>query len=143
MRNPIAKSLQCQVNERGLIPRDAWRATVAIVLAKTAAHVIRVAHEDDRTIGISGDSNSLIAVHGEWIASAPSSGEDPVDVAVYSLPERAVQRLQQSRFFRISDVSFSEQPQTTGILREMGGYAISPLLGAPFLADFARSGICL
>jgi len=78
----------------------------------TAAHVVRLAHEDDRTIGISGDSNSLISVHGDWISSASSSGEDPFDVAVYSLPGAAVQQLSQFRFLRMTDASFGEQPKT-------------------------------
>jgi hypothetical protein len=136
MSDPDANSLQARVNKRisDFIPRDAWRSTVAIVVAKrpavhllgtgslfqiadrhfvvTAAHVIRLAHEYDRTIGISGDSNSLISVHGEWILSDSSPGEDPFDVAVYLLPEPSVQRLSQSRFFRMSQVSFGEQSKT-------------------------------
>ena len=134
--SPNANSLQRSVNERisNFVPRHAWRSTVAIVVAKrpavhllgtgslfqiadrrfvvTAAHVVRLAHEDDRTIGISGDSNSLISVHGDWISSASSSGEDPFDVAVYSLPGAAVQQLSQFRFLRMTDASFGEQPKT-------------------------------
>src|SRR6266404_691507 len=76
MSDPDANSLQARVNKRisDFIPRDAWQSTVAIVVAKrpavhllgtgslfqiadrhfvvTAAHVIRLAHEYDRTIGI-------------------------------------------------------------------------------------------
>jgi len=134
--SPNANSLQRSVNERisNFVPRHAWRSTVAIVVAKrpavhllgtgslfqiadrrfvvTAAHVVRLAHEYDRTIGISGDSNSLISVHGDWISSASSSGEDPFDVAVYSLPGAAVQQLSQFRFLRMTDASFGEQPKT-------------------------------
>ncbi len=136
MSAPDANSLQASANKRisDFVPRHVWRSTVAIVVAKrpavhllgtgslfqiadrrfvvTAAHVVRLAHDYDRTIGISGDSNSLISVHGDWISSASSSGEDPFDVAVYSLPESAVQRLSQSRFLRMGDVSFGEQPRT-------------------------------
>jgi len=134
--NPGANSLQRSVNERisNFVPRHAWRSTVAIVVAKrpavyllgtgslfqiadrrfvvTAAHVVTLAHEYDRTIGISGDSNSLISVHGDWISSASSSGEDQFDVAVYSLPGAAIQQLSQFRFLRMTDASFGEQPKT-------------------------------
>ncbi len=136
MSNLDGNSSQARVNRRisDFVPGDVWRSTVAIVVAKrpavhllgtgslfqvadqhfvvTAAHVIRVAHEYDRTIGISGDSNSLISVHGNWISSASTAGEDPFDVAVYPLPEAAVHRLSQSRFMRMSDVSFGEQSRT-------------------------------
>jgi hypothetical protein len=132
-----ANSSQAGANRRisGYVPRHAWDSTVAIVVAKrpavhlrgtgslfqiadrpfvvTAAHVVRLAYEYDRTIGISGDSGSLISVHGEWISSASSSGEDQFDVALYSLPETAVQRLGQSRFLRMGDIGFGEQPKTT------------------------------
>jgi hypothetical protein len=136
MNYPDANSLQAAANKRinGCVPRHAWDSTVAIVVAKrpavhllgtgslfqiadrpfvvTAAHVVTLAHQDDRTIGISGDSGSCISVHGNWISSASSSGEDPFDIAVYSLPETAVQSLNQARFLRMADVGFGEQPTT-------------------------------
>jgi hypothetical protein len=130
-------SLQALANKRmrEFVPRHAWQSVVAIVVAKkpsvyllgtgslfqiadqhfvvTAAHVIKLAHEHDKTIGISGDSNSLISVHGNWISSTSDSEDDPFDVAIYLLPDNTIQRLSQFRFFRLADVNFSEQSKTT------------------------------
>ncbi|MFA5863998.1 MAG: hypothetical protein WC975_04845 [Phycisphaerae bacterium] len=120
------------------IPSDAWDSTVAIVQAKkpsvcllgtgilfqisdvrfviTAAHVIRYAHEFGKTLGISDACGSFVSVPGNWISSAPfqfDSIEDPFDVAVYRLPDRAVQRLSGKRFLSKDDLDFSDQSPTT------------------------------
>ncbi|HWF91410.1 MAG TPA: hypothetical protein VN684_03945 [Terriglobales bacterium] len=130
-------SLQALTNKRisEFVPRHAWQSIVAIVIVKkpsvyllgtgslfqiadhhfvvTAAHVVKRAYQHDKTIGIAGDSNSLISVHGDWILSTSASENDPFDTAVYLLPDNAVQRLSQFRFFRLSDVNFGEQSKTT------------------------------
>lgn len=87
--------LQVDVNRRvgAHIPKDAWDAVVAIVVANrpalhllgtgtlfeisdchfvvTASHVIRAAHEHRKTIGISDAVGSFVSVYGDWISSAP------------------------------------------------------------------------
>jgi len=134
MDSPDKNSLQASTNIRigAHIPKWAWDATVAIVVARrpvvyllgtgslfqiadcffvvTAAHVIREASEYDRTVGISGDS-SFISVHGDWMSSVSDSEDDSFDVAVYALPSRAVRRLSHFRFLRVDDVSFDEQSE--------------------------------
>lgn len=146
MSSPDASSLQASANSRigAHVPKHAWDATVAIVVARrpavyllgtgslfqiadrsfvvTAAHVIKLAHEHDKTIGISGD-NSFISVHGDWTSSVSSSEDDPLDVAVYPLPQGAVQRLSRFRFLRIDDVSFDEQSKA-GVFTLFGHPAI-------------------
>lgn len=130
------RNSQAQLNTRisSFIPRNLWRSTVAIVVSRkptiyllgtgslfqvaderfvvTAGHVVRQAHTYDRTIGISGDSKSLISVHGDWMVSTSDREEDPYDVAVFQLPERALARLTQYRFLRISDICLSPESKT-------------------------------
>jgi hypothetical protein len=119
------------------VPHDGWDATVAIVIANkpgvyllgtgtlfaigdfhfavTAAHVVKQAYKDGKTIGISDAQHSFISVHGNWITSAPSqprTGEEPFDLAVYRLPDDAIARLTGKRFLRRGDIDFSEQSNT-------------------------------
>jgi hypothetical protein len=131
-----SSSLQARVNKRisRFVPRYVWRSTVAIVVANrpkvhllgsgslfqigkyyfivTAAHVIRLAHEYDRTIGISSDAGSLSSVHGEWITSAPNLPEDSLDIAVYQISDRVLGTLKQSWFTRIADADFGREPKS-------------------------------
>jgi hypothetical protein len=120
------------------IPADGWESTVPIVVANppsvhllgtgslfeiagerfvvTAAHVIKAAHDKGKTIGISDDATSFIAVAGDWLLSAPvqrDGVEDPFDVAVYRLSQPAVERLRARRFLRRADVEFGEQSATS------------------------------
>jgi hypothetical protein len=78
----------------------------------TAAHVVKSAHARNKTIGITGDTGCMISVDGEWMVSASNLPEDPLDIAVYRLPERALAKLRQSRFLRIADADFGEQPKS-------------------------------
>lgn len=130
--------LQAQINSRvsAKIPTEAWASIVPIVIAAppsvhllgtgslfgiagdcfvvTAAHVIRTAHDHEKTIGISDAATSFIATSGDWISSAPvqHGDDDPFDVAVYKLPEPAVERLRGKRFVRRADVDLGEQSAT-------------------------------
>lgn len=133
------RSVQAQVNERiaAKIPAKAWESIVPIVVANppsihllgtgslfeiagdffvvTAAHVIKLAYEKGKTLGISDDGTSFIALGGEWFVSAPvqrDGVEDPFDVAVYRLPGRAVERLRAKRFLRRADIEFDEHSPT-------------------------------
>jgi hypothetical protein len=130
---------QAEVNARiaPKIPTSAgWSSTVAIAVAKppsvhllgtaslfevagerfvvTAAHVIRLAHEYGKTIGITSAGRGFIATAGEWFASSPRSEgtDEPLDVAVYPLPRGSVERLKDKRFLRREDVDFREQSAT-------------------------------
>jgi hypothetical protein len=116
---------------------DGWDATVAIVIANrpgvyllgtgtlfaiggfhfvvTAAHIVKQAYKDGKTIGISDAQQSFISVHGNWIISAPckpGTEEEPFDLAVYRLPDDAIARLNGKRFLRREDIDFSEQSNT-------------------------------
>jgi len=131
--------LQAQLNIRvsAKIPTEALESIVPIVIANppsvsllgtgslfdvagerfvvTAAHVIRAAHGHGKTIGISDAATSFIAASGDWLSSAPmqhGSVEDAFDVAVYKLPDAAVERLHGKRFLRRADVDFGEQSAT-------------------------------
>jgi len=121
--------VQAEVNARiaARIPTKAWESIVPIVVANppsihllgtgslceiagdsfvvTAAHIIEVAYEKGKTIGISDDGTSFIAVAVDWFVSAPvqqSGVEDPFDVAAYRLPQRAIDRLRASTFWAAS-----------------------------------------
>jgi hypothetical protein len=120
----------------------AWPSTVAILMATppsvqllgsgslfeiagerfvvTAAHVIGAASSCGATIGISSSDASLTATPGQWMATSPrSDGVDPYDVAVYRLPERAVERLSDKHFLRREDADFQDQ-STTGVFALFG-----------------------
>lgn len=79
----------------------------------TAAHVLEEPHRWGRTIGISGADRNFIATGGTWVASVPEAegSPDPLDVAVYCLPEAARERLRGKRFLRASDVDFGSPPR--------------------------------
>jgi len=131
--------LQADVNRRvrTQVPPDGWNVTVAIVVANrprvhllgtgslfeiggyhfvvTAAHVIKAAHDHDKTIGISSGNEYFISVHGNWVHSSSiqfGSIDDPFDVAVYRLPPDSVEKLKGKRFLRREDVDFDAQSST-------------------------------
>jgi hypothetical protein len=141
------KEMQAVTNRRvgSHVPHDGWNVTVAIVVANrpavhllgtgslfeiggyrfvvTAAHVINLAHQYDKTIGISDGHESLVALPGNWQCSVPQSDsvEDLLDVAIYRLPLSALERMKQVSFLRREDIDFSEQSKT----------AVFSLLGFP------------
>jgi hypothetical protein len=116
------------------VPRHVWQSTVAIVVANrpavhllgsgslfeisnrrfvvTAAHVVKLAKKHDKTIGITGDSGSLIALGGEWIVSTSETDDDPFDVALCQLPTSALHKLKQYRFNEIVDADFDGEPRS-------------------------------
>src|SRR5687767_13594721 len=51
----------------------------------TAAHVVRSAMKDGRTLGVSGSvDKKFVAAAGQWIVSGgDDTSEDPFDVAIY------------------------------------------------------------
>ncbi len=128
---------QAELNQRiaGHLPANAWDSTVSIVVAHqgavyhvgtgvlfqvadtcfvvTAAHVLVEPHRYEKTVGISGADGHFIAAGGDWIASVPkeAGSSDPLDVAVYRLPETAKTRLAGKRFLRAADVDFAAPPR--------------------------------
>lgn len=131
-------SMQAKVNRyiASHMPSQVWEGTVAVVVSNspeihqigtgilfqiadscfvvTAAHVLTAPHLYDKTIGITGGDGCLISAHGNWIASTPKQPDsaDPFDIAVFRLPDTAIQRLSGKRFFRASEIDFSEQSKT-------------------------------
>jgi len=116
---------------RSYIPEQAWDSTVAIVIAHnhnvyqfgsgvlfriaddhfvvTAGHVIKAAHKCNKTLGITSANESFIAVPGEWICSSEGqygTDNDPFDVAVFNLPQLAVQKLVGKTFLCLNDIDF-------------------------------------
>jgi hypothetical protein len=149
--------VQAGINARiaAKIPTDGWKSIVPIVVAKppsihllgtgslfemggerlvvTAAHVIKAAYENGKTIGISDDATSFIAVPGDWFLSAPvqrDGVEDPFDVAIYRLSQLAAERLRAKRFLRRTDVEFGERSAT----------AVFALFGFPGLWSITSRG---
>ncbi len=139
--------MQADTNRRvgSHLPHDGWNVTAAIVVANrpavhllgtaslfeiggyyfvvTAAHVINAAYQYDKTIGISDGCESFVSTHGNWLCSMPRPGslEDPLDIAIYRLPSRALERMKQISFLRCEDIDFREQSNT----------AVFSLLGFP------------
>lgn len=73
----------------------------------TAAHVVRKAHDDQATLGISGGLNgNFVATAGNWILSQGGDQEDAFDIAIYPLQPSQVTRLDRCTFVRVADVSF-------------------------------------
>ncbi len=79
----------------------------------TAAHILDEPHRWDKTIGISGADGHFIATGGNWVASVPAvqGHVEPLDVAVYCLPQAAKERLTDKRFLRASVVGFGPPPK--------------------------------
>lgn len=119
------------------IPEHAWDSTVAIVIAHnhnvyqygsgilfriadesfvvTAGHVIKEAHKYNKTLGITSANESFVAVPGEWICSSEGqygTDNDPFDVAIYNLPQHAVQKLDGKRLLYLNDIDFGLQSGT-------------------------------
>jgi len=119
------------------IPEQAWDSTVAIVIAHnhnvcqfgsgilfriadesfvvTAGHVVKEAHKYNKTLGITSANESFVAVPGEWICSSEGqygAVNDPFDVAIYSLPQYAVQKLDGKRLLDLNDIDFGLQSGT-------------------------------
>ena len=119
------------------IPELAWDSTVAIVIVIdqnlyqfgsgillriadesfviTAGHVIKDAHKDNKTLGITATNESFIAVPGEWICSSEgqyNTEKDPFDIAIYNLPKNVVHKLDGKTFLNLSDIDFEIQSKT-------------------------------
>ncbi len=134
--DPEEQRLQAGTNEiiGSRVPRWAWDSVVSIVLGSeenvhqfatgalfqvrdqrfvvTAAHAIRIAASRDKTIGITCDSNSFMSASGNWICSGPfqyGSVEDPIDIAVYRIPDQFFHRFNRQRFIQLSQVNFEVQ----------------------------------
>lgn len=118
----------------GCVPRRAWDNTVAIVIAHdggvhqfgsgilfrvadytfviTAAHVVKRAVKNQKTLGISNASGSFVTADGQWLCSSEGqfgSNEDPFDVAVKRIGDDAVKRLSGKEFLRFDDIDFAKQ----------------------------------
>jgi hypothetical protein len=133
------QQLQYLVNNKvtPYIPEQAWDSTVAIVIAHnhnvyqfgsgilfriadesfvvTAGHVIKEAHKYNKTLGITSANESFVAVPGEWICSSEGqygTDNDPFDVAIYNLPQHAVQKLDGKRLLYLNDIDFGLQSGT-------------------------------
>jgi hypothetical protein len=76
----------------------------------TAAHVVRCALKDGRTLGVSGSINDkFVATSGKWIVSGgEDNSEDPFDVAIYEFSSEQSSHFIPESFVRIGDVSFEE-----------------------------------
>jgi len=133
------QQLQYLVNNKvtPYIPEQAWDSTVAIVIVHnhnvyqfgsgilfriadesfvvTAGHVIKEAHKYNKTLGITSANESFVAVPGEWICSSEGqygTDNDPFDVAIYNLPEHAIQKLNGKRLLYRNDIDFGLQSGT-------------------------------
>jgi hypothetical protein len=131
--------LQRTINEKATahIPDHAWDSTVAIVIGQddevrqfgsailfcvaeasfvvTAGHVVKEAHKNNWTLGISSANDFLVATSGQWLCSSEGqygTAEDPLDVAVYKLPKNVVDRIGNKTFLRFDDVEFDSQSPT-------------------------------
>jgi hypothetical protein len=127
------RGLQAKTNRKvgSQVPRWAWDSVVSIVLSNkkilyqfatgtlfqvadqrfvvTAAHSIRIAAAYGKTIGVTCGSISFMSTSGNWICSEPfqcGSVEDPVDIAVYRIPDEFVFRFNRQRFIQLSEVNF-------------------------------------
>ena len=119
------------------IPENAWGATVAIVRAYegavhqfgtgtlfrvgndsfvvTAAHVIKKACAQGKTLGITSAADSIVAVPGTWMCSSEGqhgSLDDPFDVAVHKLPKDVIDKIGSKTYLTFDDIEFKAQSAT-------------------------------
>jgi hypothetical protein len=133
MNRTDRRELQRSINAKiaPAIPSWAWDSTVAVVVIDrprvhqlgsatlfqiadahcvvTAAHVLQSASDRDKTVGISGGlDHYFVPVAENWVRSSPGTGDTPdrYDLAVYRLPDNAVEKLSRMQFFRLSDATF-------------------------------------
>lgn len=74
----------------------------------TAAHVLLKANEQELTVAISGGMGGTFTAltARDWIITADDQNNDQIDIALYQLDEREIDRLKTSEFIRIGDVCF-------------------------------------
>lgn len=147
------RRLQAETNRKlgSQVPRWAWDSVVSIVLSSkralyqfatgslfqvadqqfvvTAAHSLRIAAVYGKTIVISCGSDSFMSPSGDWICSAPfqyGSVEDPLDIAVYRIPDELVARFNRQRFIQLSEVNFDVLPSGVFVLFAYPGIWAAP-----------------